>query len=124
MSCSMRGMINHQLEKYICTHGWDWICATRANRNVSHHPLCHWWSHLNHQRITRMVVQSDTRRHTYWPQHIVGRLRRYPDPVVSIISKRNQRNRPPAYFLCSDTTLSVATILKYYGYRWQAEVDN
>jgi hypothetical protein len=26
--------------------------------------------------------------------------------------------------LCSDTTLSVRTILKYYGYRWQAEVDN
>ena len=30
----------------------------------------------------------------------------------------------PAYFLCSDTALSIRTILKYYGYRWQAEADN
>ena len=55
---------------------------------------------------------------------MVGRLRRYPEPVVAIISKRARRDVHPAYFLCSDTTLSVRTILKYYGCRWQAEVDN
>ena len=51
-------------------------------------------------------------------------VRRYPEPVVAIISKRARRDRHPAYFLCSDTTLSIGMILKYYGYRWQAEVDN
>jgi hypothetical protein len=55
---------------------------------------------------------------------VVGRLRRYPEPVVAIISKRARQDAHPAYFLCSDTNLSIRTILKYYGYRWQAEVDN
>jgi len=115
---------NQHLQKKIRAHGWHWICATRSNRNVSDRPLCHWWSHLDHQRITRVVVRSATRRHTYSTRHLVGRLRHYPDPVVAIISKRKKRDTSPAYFLCSDTTLSVQTILKYYGYRWQAEVDN
>lgn len=115
---------NHHLQKHIRTHGWHWICATRFNRNLSDRPLCHWWLHLNHQRITRVVVRSAIRSHTYSTRFVIGRLRRYPDPVVAIISKRKQRDIHPAYFLCSDTSLSVRTILKYYGYRWQAEVDN
>lgn len=115
---------NQHLQKQIRAHGWHWMCATRSNRNVSDRPLSHWWSHLNHQRITRVVVRSATRRHVYSTRHTVGQLRHYPAPVVAIISKRKQRDTSPAYFLCSDTTLSVQTILKYYGYRWQAEVDN
>lgn len=115
---------NRHVQQNIRTHGWHWICATRSNRNVSDRSLCHWWSHLNHQRITPVVVRSATRRHTYATRHIVGSLRHYPDAVVAIISKRKLRDTSPAYFLCSDTTLSVPTILKYYGYRWQAEVDN
>jgi hypothetical protein len=115
---------NQYLQKQIRAHGWHWICATRSNRSLSDRPLSHWWSHLNHQRITRVVVRSATRSHTYSTRFIIGRLRHYPDPVVAIISKRKKRDTSPAYFLCSDTTLSVQTILKYYGYRWQAEVDN
>jgi hypothetical protein len=115
---------NQHLQKQIRAHGWHWICATRSNRSLSDRPLSHWWSHLNHQRITRVVVRSATRSHTYSTRFIIGRLRHYPDPVVAIISKRKKRDTSPAYFLCSDTTLSVQTILKYYGYRWQAEVDN
>jgi hypothetical protein len=115
---------NQHLQKHIRAHAWHWICATRSNRVLSEHPLCHWWSHLNHQRITRVVVRSATRSHTYATRYICGRLRRYPDPVIALISKRKRRDSHPAYFLCSDTRLSVRTILKYYGYRWQAEVDN
>ena len=115
---------NQHLQKQIRTHGWHWICATRSNRSLSDRPLSHWWLHLNHQRITRVVVRSATRSHTYSTRCIIGRLRHYPEPVVAIISKRKKRDTSPAYFLCSDTTLSVSTILKYYGYRWQAEVDN
>lgn len=115
---------NQHLQKQIRAHGWHWICATRSNRNVSDRPLSHWWLHLSHQRITRVVVRSATRRHVYATRHTVGPLRHYPDSVVAIISKRKQRDTSPAYFLCSDTTLSVQTILKYYGYRWQAEMDN
>lgn len=116
----------HQLHTFIRSHGWHWICATRYNRVVNDRPLSQWWSHLGHQRITRVRVRSATRSHTYLTRHVVGRLRRYPDPVVATrsVSKRDRRDRTPAYFLSSDTSLSVQTILKYYGYRWQTEVDN
>ena len=115
---------NHHLLNHIHAHGWHFICATRSNRNLSTRPLCQWWTHLGYQRITRVVVRSAQRSHTYRTRFQIGRLRRYPQPVVAIISKRKQRDSHPAYFLCSDTTLRVRTILKYYGFRWQAEVDN
>ncbi|MBI5877396.1 MAG: transposase [Chloroflexi bacterium] len=115
---------NQQLLNYIRAHGWHFICATRSNRNLSGRPLCHWWPHLGYQRITRVVVRSAKRSRTYQTRYHIGQLRRYPQPVVAIISKRKQRDTHPAYFLCSDTSLHVRTILKYYGYRWQAEVDN
>jgi len=115
---------NHHLERFIRAHGWHWICATRSNRSLSDRPLCQWWGHLAHQRIDHITVRSATRRHVYHTRHITGQLRRYPDPVIAIISKWDRRDAHPAYFLCSDTTLSVRTIFKYYGNRWQAEVDN
>lgn len=114
----------HHLERFIQSHGWHWICATKSNRVVHDRSLSQWWTHLGQQRITPVVVRSATRSRTYATRYVVGRLRRYPTPVVAIISKRARRDRHPAYFLCSDTALSVRTILKYYGYRWQAEVDN
>jgi hypothetical protein len=115
---------NHHLLKFIRRQGWHWICATRSNRVLSERPVRQWWGHLNHQRIERVSVHSATRSHTYATRHVVGRLRRYPDLVVAIISKRERRDLHPAYFLCSDVTLSVRCMLKYYGYRWQTEVDN
>jgi DDE superfamily endonuclease len=115
---------SYHLQRFIRSHGWHWICATKSNRNLSGRPLCQWWAHLAHQRIERVSLRTATRKHTYSTRHLVGCLRRYPDPVVAIISKRHQRDPHPAYFLCSDTSLRVRTILKYYGYRWQTEVDN
>ena len=115
---------NHRLEHFIRAHGWHWICATRSNRNLSDRPLAQWWGHLAHQRIDHVTVRSATRQHVYHTRHQTGRLRRYPDPVIAIISKWDRRDAHPAYFLSSDTTLSVRTIFKYYGNRWQAEVDN
>jgi len=112
------------LEHVIQSHGWHWICATKSNRVVHDRSLSQWWTHLGQQRITSVVVRSTTRSRRYATRRVEGRLRRYPEPVVAIISKRARRDRHPAYFLCSDTALSIRTILKYYGYRWQAEVDN
>ena len=76
------------------------------------------------QRITPVVVRSALHTRAYATRSVVGRVRRYPTLVVAIISKRTRLDPHPAYFLCSDTLLSVRTILKHYGYRWQAEVDN
>lgn len=115
---------NHHLLKFIRQQGWHWICTTRSNRNLSDRPLSQWWVHLNHQRSERVSLRSATRSHTYSTRHVVGKLRRYPNPVIAIISKRVWRDPHPAYFLCSDVKLSVRCILKYYGYRWQTEVDN
>ncbi len=115
---------SHHLERFIRSHGWHWICATRSNRSLFDRPLCQWWDHLAHQRIERISIRSATRRHVYHTRRVTDRLRRYPDPVIAIISKWDRRDRHPAYFLCSDTSLSVRTIFKSYGNRWQAEVDN
>lgn len=115
---------NHLLQRFIRAHGWHWICTTRSNRRLGDHLLAQWWTHLGHQRLVPVTVRSATRSRTYATRHLVARLRRYPDPVIAIISKRDRRDTHPAYFLCSDTSLSVRCILKYYGYRWQAEVDN
>lgn len=115
---------NHQLLQFIRQQGGHWICATHSNRMLSERPLSQWWIHLNHQRIERVSVRSATRSHTYATPHIVGRLRRYPNQVVAIVSKRDRRDVHPAYFLSSDVTLSIRCVLKYDGYRWQTEVDN
>lgn len=115
---------SHQLEKFIRAKGWHFICATRSNRKVSDRPLSQWWTHLGHQRIEKVQVRTSSRRHTYLTRHVVGGLRRCPEEVVAILSKRDRRDSHPAYFLCSDVSLNVQCILKYYGYRWQAEVDN
>lgn len=62
-------------------------------------------------------MRSATRHPTYLTRHRVGRLRRYPDPVVAILSKWDPGDRHPRYFLCSDPNLSVRTILKDYRFR-------
>jgi hypothetical protein len=128
-ACRVYGLFDswydgRHLERFIHDHGWHWICATKSNRVVHNRPLRQWWTPLGHQRITPVVVRSATRSRTYATRRVVGRLRHYPAPVVAILSKRARRDTHPAYFLCSDTTLSIRTIVKYYGCRWQAEVDN
>ncbi len=114
----------YHLELFLHQQGWHWICATRSKRNLSGRPLSSWWNHLGHQRLQRIRWRTATRSHTYLTRHLVGRLRRYPDPVIAIISKRDRGDRHPYYFLCSDVHLSVACILKYYRFRWECEVDN
>lgn len=115
---------NHHLQRFLRAHGWHWLCASRSNRRVGGFQLGQWWSHLGQQRCERIPLRLASRSHIYLTRHTVGRLRRYPGEVVALISKRARRDTQPAYFLCSDTALSVRCIVKYYSYRWQAEVDN
>jgi hypothetical protein len=113
----------HRLFNFIRKHGWHWICAAKGNHRLSTYQLAQWWSHLGHQPIERITLRSTQGSHTYLTRVRVGRLRRYPHEVTAVFSKRNHRARP-VYFLCSNTCLSVQCLLKYYSYRWQAEVDN
>lgn len=115
---------SHQLFKFIRAHGWLWICAAKSNRRLSAYRLDQWWFHLGHQPLERVTTRSTKGSHTYLTRHLVGRLPRYPDPVIALISKRHRRDTHAAYFLCSNTHLSVRCIVKYYGYRWPTEVDN
>lgn len=108
---------NHHLQNFIRAHGWHWLCASRSNRRVGDFQLAQWRSHVGQQRREILPLRLATRSHTYYTRHIVGRLRRYPAEVVAVISKQARRDNHPAYFLCSDTTLSVRCILKYYSYR-------
>jgi len=115
---------SHQLFNFIRAHGWQWICAAKSNRRLSDYHLAEWWFHLGHQPLERVTTRSTKGSHTYLTRHVVGRLPRYPDPVIALLSKRHRRDAHAAYFLCSNTHLSVRCIVKYYGYRWQTEVDN
>lgn len=114
----------HQLFKAIRAHGWHWICAAKANHRLDAFQLAQWWQHLGHQPIERVTLRSTKGSRTYSTRYRVGRLRRCPDPVTAVFSKRTRRDTHPAYFLCSDTSLSVRCLLKYYAFRWQAELDN
>lgn len=113
----------HRLFNCVRQHNWHWICAAKANHRLSAFQLAEWWRHLGHQPIERITLRSTKGSHTYLTRYRVGRLRRYPHEVKAVFSKRNHRARP-VYFLCSNPQLSVQCILKYYSYRWQAEVDN
>jgi len=113
-----------RLFKSIRAHGWHWICAAKANRRLDAYPLAQWWRQLGQQPIQRVTLASTKGSRTYATRSRVGRLRRYPASVTAVFSKRHRRDTHPAYFLCSDTSLSVPCILKYYSHRWQTEVDN
>lgn len=113
----------HRLFNCIRKHNWHWICAAKANHRLSTFQLAEWWHHLGHQPIERVTLRSTKGSHTYLTRCRVGRLRRYPQDVKAVFSKRNHRAKP-VYFICSNPCLSVQCILKYYSYRWQAEVDN
>jgi hypothetical protein len=112
------------LYTFIRAHGWDWIGAAHSNHVLDHFQLAQWWHHLGHQPIERITLRSSKGSHTYATRYRVGRLRRYAEPVLAVISKRTRRDTRPVYFLSSDTHLSVRCLLKYYGFRWQAEVNN
>lgn len=115
---------SQHLFQFIRVYGWHWLCAAKANRRLDTFSLAEWWHHLGHQPVERITLRSTKGSRTYSTRYRVGRLRRYPDPVTAVFSKRTRRDTHPAYFLCSDTSLSVRCILKYYSFRWQAEVDN
>ena len=113
---------SQHLYTFIRAHGWDWIGAAKSNHVLDHFQLAQWWHHLGHQPIERITLRSSKGSHTYATRYRVGRLRRYAEPVLAVISKRTRRDFRPVYFLSSDTHVSVRCLLKYYGFRWQAEI--
>jgi hypothetical protein len=109
---------------FIRNLNWHFIGASRSNRNLSNRLLSSWWPHLAQQRSRKVTLRSAKTTSTYLTRFRVGRLARIPFEVIVIFSKRNQQDDHPAYFISSDTRLRAPTILKFYAFRWNAEIDN
>ncbi len=67
---------------------------------------------------------QDGNETTYRVRSCVGRLNQVADPVRVFVSKRRRRDPRPAYFFCTDLTLSAQQVFELYQGRWRCEVDN
>lgn len=125
-----------KLITFIRRQGWHVICALKSNRvlrrpgqsgqpSVVKRQVRQWAQELRYTPYTRVRIKAaDDSVTTYLVRSLTGRLNRVPFDVCVLISKRTRRDKHPAYFLCTDLTLSVQTVLKYYLHRWPCEVDN
>jgi hypothetical protein len=115
---------SQRMFKAVRQRGWHFICASKSNRNLSGCSLSQWWPKLAQQRTRRVTLQSTKGKRTYNVRITGGRVRGCASDVAVVISKRHRRDKLPAYFMSSDTALSVATILKFYTLRWECELSN
>jgi hypothetical protein len=103
---------------------WHFICASRSNRLLSGVPFIQLWRKLAQQRSRRITLHSTKGKRTYQTRVTRGRVRGCVKDVAVVISKRHRRDITPAYFMSSDTALSVSAILKSYSLRWSCELGN
>ncbi len=125
-----------QLITFIRRQGWHVICALKSSRvlrrpgqpgqpRVVKRQVRQWTKELRYTPYTRIRVKAaDDTVTTYLVRSLPGRLNRVPFAVCVLISKQTRWDKHPAYFLCTDLTLSPQTVLKYYLVRWPCEVDN
>ena len=106
---------------------WHVICAIKSNRRidkvrVDRHNLA--LRHKPYERITLEAVDEDRKAPRYYTRLIQGHLEDVAQPVHAIISKKRPGDKSPKYFVCTDLSLSVQQVLRYYQKRWSVEVDN
>lgn len=114
-----------KLIKYCRRQAWHVICGLKSNRCLNGQKVSQWNKQLQHQRYERVSVPAaDGASRTYFVRTVQGRLNEVPFEVCVFISKRHPRSKHPAYFLCTDLTLTAQAGLVRYGDRWPTEVDN
>jgi hypothetical protein len=114
-----------KLIKYCRRQGWHVIAGLKSNRCLNGRKLSQWHKELRYKRYERVnVPAADGSQTTYWVRTLRGRLNQVPFDVCVLISKRHPRSKSPAYFLCTDLSLSAQESLVWYGDRWPTEVDN
>lgn len=114
-----------KLIKYCRRQAWHVICGLKSNRCLNGKKVSQWNTELRHQRYERISVPAaDGSSRAYFVRTVQGRLNEVPFEVCVFISKRHPRSKSPAYFLCTDLTLSAQAGLVRYGDRWPTEVDN
>jgi hypothetical protein len=92
---------------------------------VNHRPLRQRWHALWNTPVERITLQAqDGNETTYRVRSCIGRLNHVADPVQVFVSKRDRRDPHPAYFFCTDLSLSAQQVFELYQGRWRCEVDN
>jgi hypothetical protein len=114
-----------KLIKYCRRQDWHVIAGLKSNRCLNGKQLSQWHKELRHTRYERATVPAaDGSQTTYFVRPLRGRLNEVPFEVCVFISKRHPRSKAPAYFLCTDLSLSAQEALVWYRDRWPTEVDN
>ncbi len=106
---------------------WHVICAIKSNRRINKVGMSQHNQMLRHrpyERITLEAVDEHSKAPRYYTRCIKGYLEDFAEPVHAIISKIRPGDKFPKYFICTDLTLSVQQVLRYYQKRWSVEVDN
>lgn len=114
-----------KLIKYCRRQGWHVIAGLKSNRCLNGKKVSQWHQELRHKRYERVTVPAaDGFSKTYFVRTLQGRLNEVPFDVCVFISKRHPWSKAPAYFLCTDLSLTAQAGLVRYGDRWPTEVDN
>jgi hypothetical protein len=114
-----------KLIKYCRRQDWHVIAGLKSNRCLNGKQLSQWHKDLRHKRYERTSVPAaDGSQTTYFVRTLQGRLNEVSFEVCVFISKRHPRSKSPAYFLCTDLSLSAQEALVWYRDRWPTEVDN
>lgn len=116
-----------KLIKFCRRQKWHVICAIKSNRRidkvrVDQHNLA--LRHKPYEPITLEAVDEQHKAPKYYTRFIKGCLEDFAEPVHAIISKKRPGDKFPKYFVCTDLTLTVQQVLRYYQKRWPVEVDN
>jgi hypothetical protein len=110
--------------------GYHVICALKHNRNFKKkgaakaRQLSQLARYIRTREFKAVTVNSSDSSTRYWVHVLRGYLPGLQDEVSIIISKRNQRDKRPEFFLCTDLTLSAQEVLSRYMRRWAVEVDH
>ena len=113
------------LINWIRKQGWQVVGGLKANRQLDHQPLSQRRHALRNTPVELVTLQAqDGQATTYRVRSCTGRLNHVADPVRVFVSKRKRRDPHPAYFFCTDLTLSAQQVFELYQGRWRCEVDN
>jgi hypothetical protein len=115
----------------LCRHlGYHVICALKHNRKFKKQgaakarQLSQLTRYIRTREFKAVTVSSSDSSTRYWVRTLRGNLPGLNDEVSIIVSKRNQRDKRPEYFLCTDLTLAAQEVLSRYARRWAVEVDH
>lgn len=110
--------------------GYHVICALKHNRRFRKSDaaktcrLSHLARYVRTREFKAITVNSSDSSTRYWVYAGRDFLPRITGEVCIIISKRNQRDKRPEFFLCTDLLLSAQEVLSRYTRRWVVEVDH